>query len=91
MISVKSSLLLISKLDVDIVKISANIQFGKILSILKLKNKWIFVLDCYNIDCPIVLYQLKKTSVAIEDLELLVWIFLVRKVSSSNCFVDDSR
>jgi len=28
-----------SRLDVDIVKISANIQFGKILSILKLQNK----------------------------------------------------
>jgi len=34
MISIKSSLLLISKLDVDIVKISANIQLGKILSVM---------------------------------------------------------
>ena len=39
MISVKSSLLLIFRLDVDIVKILANIQFGKILTILKLQNK----------------------------------------------------
>jgi len=60
---VKSSLPLISRLDPDIVKTLTNIQFGKVLSISKLRKelgyqwKWIFVLDHHSIEYPVVPYQ----------------------------------
>jgi len=71
-VSVKSSLPLISRLDSDIVKTLTNIQFGKVLGTSKLQKKlgnqwkWVFVLDHYSIEYSVVLYQPEETILFLD-------------------------
>ena len=72
-VCVKYGLPFISGLNLDIVEILAHIQFGKVHCFLKLQSKprdqgeWVLVLDGHCIEVSIIIHQLERTVLFLDE------------------------
>jgi len=69
----ESHLLLISGLNADVIETLIDIQLGEVFSSAELEYKFggqwegVFVLDCYGIECTIVLNQPEQTILLLNE------------------------
>jgi len=96
----EGGLLLITRLDPDIVEPSVYVKLSKILDILEFYDKlrdlqeWVLILDHDCVEVSVILYQMekaiiflmKKTSIAMEDFKSLIYLVWIFSAMNISSF-----